>query len=382
MTTYDAIVVGASGGAGSAAAYHLARRGASVLGLDRFAPGHDRGSSHGKTRVIRMSYFEHPDYVPLLRRAYELWHELEKSAGHALLHPIGLVEIGAPDGEMVPGVLASAFIHGLPVEQLAGLDAMRRFPGLRVPEGLDVVYEPSGGYLDVEDCVIAHARGAENSGATLHTGEEVTGWRAAAHGGAVEVTTDRAKYHAAKLVLAPGAWASALLRDLGVRFRTVRKTMWWFETPRPEHTVEGGCPVFLYELPGHGVFYGTPAIGGSGIKVAEHTGGREVPDPRGDDRHEDAAERARVEAFAQSYLPGATTRVLAHAVCFYPMSPDEHFLIGLHPEHAKVAFAAGLSGHGFKFTSVLGEALADLALDGHARVPIDFLSWNRPALRS
>src|SRR5215831_5492490 len=189
MANYDAIVVGASGGAGSAALYHLARRGARVLGLDRFPPGHDRGSSHGKTRVIRMAYFEHPDYVPLLKRAYELWNELERTSGKNLFHQTGLVEVGAPDGEVVPGVLASAFIHGLQVEQLAGLDAMRRFPGLRVPEGLDVVYEPSGGFLDVEDCVIAHAAAAERAGATLHTGEEVTGWRTA-HGG-VEVRTDR-----------------------------------------------------------------------------------------------------------------------------------------------------------------------------------------------
>jgi monomeric sarcosine oxidase len=380
MPTYDAIVVGASGGAGSAVAFHLAKRGVRVLGLDRAAPGHDLGSSHGKTRVIRMAYFEHPDYVPLLRRAYELWRELESNAGRKLLHEIGLVEIGAPDGEVVPGVLASAFIHGLQVEQLAGLDAMRRFPGLRVPEGLDVVYEPSGGYLDVEDCVIAHARGAEKAGATLRTNEEVTGWKVAHD--AVEVTTDRGVYRAAKLVLAPGAWAATLLQDLGVRFTTIRKTMWWFETPRPEHTVESGCPVFLYELPGQGVFYGTPSVQGSGIKVAEHTGGRIVPDPRGDDRHEEPAERVRVEDFARACLPGVTTRALAHAVCFYPMSPDNHFLIGLHPEHDQVAFAAGLSGHGFKFTSVLGEALADLALGGRASVPIDFLSWNRSALHS
>ena len=379
MANYDAIVVGASGGAGSAALYHLARRGARVLGLDRFPPGHDRGSSHGKTRVIRMAYFEHPDYVPLLRRAYELWNELESRSGKNLFHQTGLVEIGAPDGEIVPGVLASSFIHKLEVEQIAGLDAMRRFPGLRVPEGLDVVYEPSGGFLDVEDCVIAHAEGAERAGATLRTGEEVTGWKAGASG--VEVTTDHGSYSAAQLVLAPGAWARILLADLGVRFTTLRKTMWWLDAPRPEHQAENGCPVFLYELP-EGVFYGTPALAGSGIKVAEHSGGRTVPDPRGDDRHEDLEERARVASFARAYLPGTGTRVLAHAVCFYPMSPDDHFLIGLHPEHATVAFCAGLSGHGFKFTSVLGEALADLVLEGQARVPIDFLSWNRPALQT
>jgi sarcosine oxidase len=379
MARYDAIVVGASGGAGSAAAYHLSRRGARVLGLDRHPAGHDLGSSHGKTRVIRMAYFEHPDYVPLLRRAYALWDELENESQKNLFHRTGVVEVGAPDGEVVPGVLASAFIHKLEVEQMAGADAMRRFPGLLVPEGLDVVYEPSGGFLDVEDCVVAHADGAARAGATLRTGEEVTAWHAT-HGG-VEVTTDRGHYSADKLVLAPGAWASTLLADLGVRFTTLRKTMWWFDAPRPEHQAEHGCPVFLYELP-EGVFYGTPAVGASGIKVAEHTGGRIVPAPRGDDRHEDAEERARVAAFAQRYLPGVGTRLLTHAVCFYPMSPDDHFLIGVHPEHERVVFAAGLSGHGFKFTSVLGEALADLALDGQARVAIEFLSWNRPALHS
>ena len=379
MPGYDVIVVGASGGAGSAAAHHLARRGARVLGLDRFPPGHDRGSSHGETRVIRLAYFEHPDYVPLLRRAYALWRELGERRGKPLLHEIGVVEIGRPDGEIVRGVVDTALRHDLDVDVLVGSEVMRRFPGLRVPEGLVAVYEREAGYLDVEDCVIEHASAAREAGADLRVGEEMLSWETA--GGGVRVRTDRATFEAGRLVLALGAWAGDALADPNIHFETVAKTLYWYEAPLAVHAADGGCPVFLYEL-SDGVFYGVPRVSDRGMKVAEHTGGHPVADPLAGDRRLDQAEGARVDRFVESCLPGAGPRVLGQALCFYPMSPDGHFVVGLHPRHPEVSLVAGLSGHGFKFTSVLGEILADLALDGVTRAPIEFLSSSRPAVQS
>ena len=160
---YDVIVIGC-GGVGSATLWQLASRGARVLGIDPYAPGHDRGSSHGDTRVIRQAYFEHPDYVPLLRRAYALWSDLEQQAGRRLYHETGVLEIGPPNGEVVPGVLTSARVHGLEVESLTADEVAQRFPGCAVPDGDVAVFEKRGGFLRVEDCVIACARQAGQRG--------------------------------------------------------------------------------------------------------------------------------------------------------------------------------------------------------------------------
>jgi monomeric sarcosine oxidase len=379
MAGLDCIVLG-TGGVGSAALHHLARRGARALGIERFAPGHDRGSSHGETRIIRLAYFEHPDYVPLLRRAYALWEELEARCGLRLYHETGLLEVGPRAGVVVPGVLASARRHALEVEALEPREAERRFPGFRIPDGMAVVFERRAGYLRVEDCVRAHAGEAVRLGARLATGETVLRWRV--DGAGVEVETDRATHRAARLVVAAGAWAGGLLAELGVRLEVRRKTLLWYRTLSPRHREAEGGPGFFYETPG-GLFYGFPELRGGELKVAEHSGGEAVADPLAVDRSLRDADRAPVEAFLRRCVPGvASDGCLRHAVCLYTMSPDEHFVVDRVPAHPQVSFAAGLSGHGFKFTSVLGEVLADLALDGGTELPIGFLSCERPGLRS
>jgi monomeric sarcosine oxidase len=374
----DCIVLGA-GGVGSAALYHLSRRGVRALGIDRFAPGHDRGSSHGETRIIRLAYFEHADYVPLLRRAYELWEELAGHCGQRLYHETGLLEVGPPDGVVVPGVLASARRHSLEVESLDPREAERRFPGFRVPGGMAAVFERRAGYLRVEDCVRAHAEAAVRLGARLATGETVLRWRA--DGAGVAVETDRGTHRAARLIVAAGAWAGGLLADLGVRLDVRRKTLLWYRTTASQHREENGGPGFFYETPG-GLFYGFPEIGGGELKVAEHSGGESVADPLGVDRSLRPSDRRPVEAFLRRYVPGVSSGdCLRYAVCLYTMSRDEHFIVDRHPGHPQVSFAAGLSGHGFKFTSVLGEILAELALKGGTGLPIGFLSCDRPGIR-
>lgn len=373
MATYDAIVIG-TGGVGSAALFHLAQRGLRVLGLDRFPPGHDRGSSHGETRIIRLAYFEHPHYVPLLRRAYELWRDLEARSNRQLYWEVGLLEIGPPNGAVIPGVLESAHQHGLAVERLTHSEVTARFPGFELRDGLEAVFERQAGYLLVEECVVTYLEEAQRLGAELRTDEPVIGW--AAQGRGVTVETAAGRYSAPRLVVSAGPWAGQLLTTLGVPLRVLQKHLHWFENRDPRYLQSQGCPAFFYEAHG-GFFYGFPARDAQGLKVADHSGGADVIDPLTVDRSVDPAERQRVASFLANYLPGVSQRPTRHAVCMYTMSLDGHFVIDTHPDHNHVAFAAGLSGHGFKFTSVLGEILADLVIEGRTKLPIDFLRRSR-----
>ncbi len=377
MAGYDAIVLGV-GGVGSAALYHLARRGARVLGIDRFAPGHDRGSSHGETRIIRQAYFEHTDYVPLLRRAFELWDDLQQRVHDTLYHPSGLLQIGPPGGEVIHGVRASARQHGLEIENLSAREVHSRFGGFRMPEGSEAVFERHAGYLMVERCVQAHAEEALHLGAELHTEEVIRGWRM--EGELAIVETDRTTYSADRLVVAAGAWSGQLLADLGIPLQVRRKPLYWWQTRGDTYRADRGCPCYLYQLP-RGVFYGVPQTGPRGIKAGEHTGGVIVQEALAVNREVDLADQQHVAEFVSEFLNDATTECTDHTVCLYTMSPDANFIVDRHPAHAAVAFAAGLSGHGFKFTGVLGQILSDLAIDGRTDLPIDFLSATRPGLR-
>lgn len=376
MDSYDVIVIG-TGGVGSAAAFHLARRGARVLGLDRFPGGHAHGSSHGETRIIRKAYFEHADYVPLLERAYVLWRELEGLSGESLFRQVGLVEAGPRDGRLMRGVKDTARRHGLAVEDVARADFGARFPfGLASEEV--AVFEQEAGFLFVERAVLAHLRLAEANGATIVTGEPVVSWRATGDGVLVDTATTR--YRAGNLVIAAGAWAASLLGELAIPLTVRRKHLHWYASGDPHYGADRGCPCFFYETPA-GLFYGFPEVDGGGVKVAEHTGGAEIADPLTDSKTPEPRDRERVEAFIKEYLPGVSLTPVRHAVCYYTMSPDEHFIVDRQPEHGNVALVAGLSGHGFKFTSVLGEILAELTLDGATSRPIGFLGLGRFADR-
>lgn len=373
---YDCIVLGV-GGFGSGVLYHLAKRGARALGIDQYGIAHDRGSSHGETRIIRKAYFEHPDYVPLLHRAYDLWNELQTETGRPLFHQVGLFIAGAPDCESVSGTLLAAKTHNLPVDRLSAAEAHARFRGYHFPDHVTVVFERQAGYLDVEPCVAAHIQGALRRGAALQTGERVVDW--SSDGQSVAVRTERAEYRAARLVITAGPWASEMLRrgsEPGGRpfadvFRVVRKPVYWFAAGS-DYDVAAGNSTFFFETPA-GQFYGFPRIDGRSIKMAEHTGGDDVPNPTCVDRTEHAADLDRVATFLGEFMPRIDPHPVKHSVCMYTRTPDCHFLIDRHPAHENVVFGAGFSGHGFKFTSVLGEALAEMALDGTTRHPVRFL---------
>jgi monomeric sarcosine oxidase len=373
MKHYDAIVLGV-GGVGSAALLHLAQRGVKALGIDRFNPPHDRGSTHGHTRVIRQAYFEHPDYVPLLIESYRLWRELEQLENRSLLHQVGLIQVGPVSGVVVPGVLRSAEEHGLAVEKLTAADVQKWWPGLLASDDSIGVFEPEAGYLLVEDCVEAHLHAARAAGAEVLTDTEVRTWSST--GREVRVQTNQGEFGAERLIISAGAWAGELLADLNVNLEVRRKSLFWFETADSNYEVTADFPVFLYEK-SDGVFYGFPKLDARGVKVAEHTGGRVVADPLVVDRTVDDLEKQRVADFLVKHLPGVSPHMTHHAVCLYSMSPDEHFIVDRHPRHANVVFAAGLSGHGFKFVPVLGRALAELVVDGITKLPIGFLTLDR-----
>lgn len=369
----DVIVVG-MGGCGASALYHLARRGLNVIGIDRFEPGHDRGSSHGETRVIRQAYFEHPDYVPLLRRAYSLWEELEDETGDSLMDLCGLLMLGPPDGEIVQGSRLAAQQHNISIEDIDATSMRGRFPAFVLPKGLEALWEPTGGYLRVEECVRAYARLARSHGATLHTGESVLRFKSTATG--VTVETDRATYSADRLVLNAGAWTPTLVPDVArqANLHVLRKVLGWY--PRRGDVAPVPDSTFFVELP-HGAYYGFPCLDGSSVKLAEHTGGTRVEDPLKLDRSLAAEDTHGPERFIHEILPSLSPKPSRHGVCMYTMTDDAQFIIDRHPEFENVVLAAGFSGHGFKFMSAMGAIMTELAVDGETESEIGFLGLDR-----
>jgi sarcosine oxidase len=362
---FDVIVLGL-GAMGSAAAMHLARRGVRVLGLERFGPAHDRGSSHGESRLIRRAYFESPAYVPLLERSYQLWDALSADAGATLLHRTGLVLFG----RRAATASAVAREHGIAVERLSPAEARARFPALRVDDDLEPLLEPEAGWLEVERCVRAHLDAARAASADLRFDEPALAWRVDPSSGQVEVETGRGRHRGGRLVVAAGAWAPSLLADLGLPLQVNRVVQTWFDAA-PAHD----APCFGFDL-ADGFFYGFPRTGGR-VKVAEHTARQPVAGPDDVRRDVDAADTRRVEEFVRERLAHLRTPPARAKTCLYTMTPDEHFVVDRHPEHPQVAVAAGFSGHGFKFSPVVGEMLADLALEGRARPDAGFLRLAR-----
>jgi sarcosine oxidase len=368
----DAIVIGL-GADGSATAAHLATRGASVLGLEAFARGHTNGSSGGLTRVIRLAYYEHPDYVPLLKRAWLLWRELEAATGEQLLQQTGGVYVGPRDGELVGGSLRSAREHALEHELLDPAALRARLPLFRFDADWWGLAETTAGYLLPDRCIAAHLALAERHRAELRFEERVLSW--ARDGDGVRVTTDRGTYRALKLVIAAGAWNARLLPRLAPLLQVKRVPLFWFE-PVAERDALATLPVYIVDSGlGHGC-YGFPYLADQGLKIATHGAGTPA-DPDTVDRDAHSADEAPIRAFIKERLPVADGPVRMTKICMYTVTPDEHFIVDVD---GPVAYASACSGHGFKFASVMGEVLADLALEGTTRHPIGFLSASRFAL--
>jgi sarcosine oxidase len=373
MAIFDVAVIGL-GAMGSAALVNLARRGVRAAGIERFMPGHDHGSSHGETRIIRLGYFEHPSYVPLLRRTYELWRELEAQCPRPLVHITGIVEIGPPGGEVVAGTLRASREHGLPHEVLDAGEVMRRFPAFRIPSDYVGVFQPDGGFLDVEPSVEAMIALAKAAGAQVRTAEQVHAVKQSGNG--VRIETDRGVVEAGAAIVAAGAWIAKLLPDLPVPLRVTRQVQAWFQAEDAAPFAPGRFPVFLLESQ-HGVRYGFPPHGGSGVKIAKHHHDDQTVDPDTVGRAVSAADEALIRSALADHIPAANGRMIAAKTCLYTVTPDHDFIIDRLPDAPNVIVASPCSGHGFKFAPVIGEILAEIALDGGTRHDISRFALGR-----
>lgn len=359
MEFFDVAIVGL-GATGSAAAWHLAERGLRVLGIDRHTPPHHYGSSHGHARIIREAYFEHPLYVPLVRRAYEAWAEVEAESGRTLYVRTGGMMVGPEDGALVAGARASALEHAIPHELLAADEVRRAYPHFRVPDGMAALLEHRAGILFPEACVEAHLSLARAHGAEVRTGEAASGWTADAAG--VAVTTAAGTYHAERLVLAAGPWMPELLANLALPLQVERQTFHWYRpAEEPEAYGPDRCPIAIWEhAPGR--FVATFPDFGDGVKAQIHHEGA-LTTAGGVARETTPDDEAPVLELLRRFLPGAAGPLAGTSVCLYTNTPDGHFVLDLHPASPRVVVASPCSGHGFKFSSAIGEAVAALALD-------------------
>lgn len=371
---FDVIVVGV-GAMGAATCWSLARRGLRVLGLEQFDIPNTRGSSHGYSRVTRTAYYEHADYVPILQRAHALWTELEADSGEKVRHQVGGLYLGPVDGDIVGGSLRSARAHGLPHELLNRTELARAYPQFQVPDGWVGLLEPQAGLLLPELAISAFVTGALRGGAEIHGHEEVISWQAGA--AEVSVTTTRGTYRADRLVFTGGAWSTRLVRNLGVELVVTRQVLGWVWPKEPAPYQLGRLPIWMVDRLDGSLYYGFPMMTlGPGLKLALHRPMQPV-DP---DRVERGILPGDEETFRdclRRFLPSADGPLLAQRTCLYTNSPDGHFILDRHPQHDRVLIAAGFSGHGFKFASVIGETLADLADTGKTPLPIGFLGLGR-----
>lgn len=374
--TYDVIVLGL-GAMGGAAAQHLSERGVKVLGIEQFTPPHDKGSSHGGTRMIRQAYWESPDYIPLVLRAYELWEKLERDSGTKLLTITGGLILGSAQSHLVNGGIAAAQAHGIKYSALSPSEIRTRFPAVAPLDDDVAVYEELAGFLVPEECIRAQLKVAAQCGAELLFDEKVVKWTT--HSDHIEVTTCRAVYEAERLVISAGPWANEALRHL-FPLRVTRQVMTWI---KPSGGVEAFLPdrfpVFLCESPDGGhLSYGFPAVDGSsgGVKVAIHGSNVECS-PETIDRAIHEIDGAEVIRQVRPRFPALNGEILKAQTCMYTMTPDEHFILGRHPEYPSVSIACGFSGHGFKFAAVIGEILADLSISGRTNHPIGIFSPTR-----
>jgi len=381
---FDVIVLGL-GAMGSAATCYLSRRGKRVLGIEQFTAAHEKGSSHGSSRIIRQAYFEHPDYVPLLLRAYELWEKLERDRDTQLLRLTGGLMIGPPESDVVKGSIQSARENNLQYAVLDAQEVRRRFPVFNPEPSEIAVYESSAGYLRPEDCIRAHLAEASRHGATLHFEESVVGFAADRPSEPIAVRTESATYKAERLIITSGAWAPHLLADLGLPLVVTRQVMCWFEpTEGISQFLPSQFPVYIWDGGARWPFYGFPAIDGSsrGVKVAIH-GSSNVCTASTIDRQIHNEDIARIRERIAARIPTLNGPLLEAKTCLYTITPDGHPVIGLHPQHPGIVIAAGFSGHGFKFSNTVGEILADLADKGetHQRIglfsPVRFRSESR-----
>ena len=378
---FDVIVIGV-GSMGSSACYYLSKRGYKVVGLEQFNTPHEQGSHAGQSRIIRKAYFEHPDYVPLLNKAYKNWKDLEDETNTKIYYRTGLAYFGKPGNEMMKGVKYSASLYNIPVENLNASSATKRFPEFRIPPGFEIVFEPEAGFIIPEKAILLYKQQAIQQGAEINTKEKVIEWKK--EGNNIIVVTDKNMYQCKKLIITAGAWAGKMIPGFADKIKVTRQFVAWIKPKKENDFTLNNFPCWMIadeEKPG--AYYGFPVLpaataeGPAGLKLAYHYPGV-ITDPDNVHRQTIPGDIENLTWFLNKYLPGTFESVIAAKICLYANSPDENFIIDKLPGfEEQVTIACGFSGHGFKFASVVGEILADLAMEGTTTHPIDFLSAKR-----
>lgn len=369
---FDVAVIGL-GAMGSAALSNLASRGVKTIGIDAHFPAHTLGSSHGDSRLIRLGYFEDPSYVPLLQRAYGNWRALEARLRTEILTTTGVLQIGAPDSKIVTGTRASCEMHDLAYEELDRAAMQARFPAFALDADEIALLDPQGGYIRPEAAVMGYLKLAAEDGAVLHFGEKVTAIEP--DDGGVTLTSAIGRYRAEKVIVATGSWIAELVPRLKEHAAPIRQVVAWYQPRDGFVTQPQRMPVFLRDEGDHGSYFGFPAIGVDGVKIGRHAHFREPIDPNQPNPPVNDADTALLDAFIAKRLPAAGGLRVNAITCRYTMLPSEDFLIDLMPGDPRIVVASPCSGHGFKFTSVIGEILADLALEGGTPLPIGAFSF-------
>lgn len=376
-SAYDVIVLGA-GAVGSAAAYHAAKAGAKVLLLEQFALNHRNGSSYGYSRIIRYSY-DHPIYVEMAKKAFPMWAALEEEAGEQLYIKTGGLDFGPPEDVTLQNTFNSVRQMDIAHEEWTAEEAMNHFPQFKMDAGWRVLYQPDSGMLRASRCVLAHVRLAEQHGADIRAETPVTG--VFIQNGRVEVQTKDERFSAAKLIVTAGSWAGELLAEhtnLNLPLQPLRCQVMFFAPDRPADYGPERFPTFIAHLKAtYGTAtYGMASLEGSGVKIAFH-GGQAAPHPRDINYTPDQETEDRIRGFIREHVPGANGALTEARICLYTMTPDEHFILDQHPQYPQIVVGSACSGHGFKFSTLNGKILADLALEGHTAHDISLFSIGR-----
>jgi sarcosine oxidase len=374
MSHYDVIVVG-GGVMGCATAYQLAKRGRRVLLLEQFAIGHERGSSHGHSRIIRLAY-DALDYVRLAQAAYPLWRALEQEAGAELMLTSGGLDFARPGTASFEATRDTLLMAGVIFEQLDRDAIAERFPQFQLPEDTIGIYQPDAGILNADLCVATLAAEARRRGAALHQNEPAR--HLAAAGDGVEVRTAAASYTADRLVVTAGSWARPLLCQLGLDLPLVvtQEQVGFFAPRDPQLFRPGRFPIFIHHIADSTSTYGFPIYGLPAVKVAYHHGGAAVA-PESEDRTLDSAQLEALRTYLVRWIPQAAGEQIFAQTCRYTNTPDQHFIIDRHPAHPQIVIGSPCSGHGFKFGVLIGAILADLAERGATDHPIGMFGIGR-----
>lgn len=377
---FDVIVIGV-GSMGASTCYHLAKQGYKVLGLEQFDISHEFGSHAGQTRIIRKSYGEATNYVPLLQRAYENWASLEEETGIQVFYKTGVVYLGTADSSFLQTVKKSSAQYSIPVNQLSEEECQEKYPQFKLPSHFERLEEPNAGFLTPERCILLLVQQALFNGATIKTQEKVAHWKQKGDG--VTVTTNRDTYQAKKLVITAGAWANKLVANLKTHLIVTRQPLAWVQPKKWEDFNMSRFPCWLVRN-NERDYYGFPIVpvgkfgGPLGLKLAMHHPGGNVTDPDTVDRNSRVEDEKALVDFLNEFMPNGYQNTITMKTCMYTKTKDEHFIVDFLPESSQnVVVATGFSGHGFKFVSVMGEVLADMAMKGSTDFNIDFLKIHR-----